>query len=63
MNDTTEKPICYPYLTGILTGKLEFLPHNLAMKGLITPEQREAIQEFCDKAIADAKAQEREFVG
>ncbi len=61
MQDT--KPINYAFLVGTLTAKLDILAYNLGIKGLINPEQVKAIQEYCDKELADAKAREREYTG
>jgi hypothetical protein len=56
-----EAPICYPYLLGKLTTKLDFLAYNLQKEGLITHDQVQNIDNFIQAEIAKANADEREY--
>jgi hypothetical protein len=56
-----EAPICYPYILGKLTTKLDFLAYNLQKEGLITHDQVQNIDNFIKAEIAKANADEREY--
>jgi hypothetical protein len=56
-----EAPVCYPYLLGKLTTKLDFLAYNLYKQGIITEEQTQIVEDFIKAEIAKANADEREY--